>query len=353
VHQAGPSGTERTVPHRRADRTVGPDPTLVAGWIRGERQRRGFTVDQLAALSGVSGSLISDVEQARRLPTAPILDRIATGLGTSLARLLHEEQSADTVVLRRHQQDVARDEAGWERRVLSPVLPGVEFEFMRTAIGPGVDAGVFAPHGPGAREYLAVESGVLRLSLDGESVDLYTGDSASYSGECQHGFLNPGIEPCVYYLAMDIAYVHRDPVMMPSDPGRALSVEDFMRCLHLLRIRAGNPSLATLAKRTRLPKSTLHDGLHLKRTRLPSLDLVRRVVSAIGQGPADTGPWLRAWRQLAAQRLNEDAEPVSGSEPASPDSFEHLPPTLAEGATAASSRRAVTRRRSGGLPLPE
>ena len=51
---------------------------------------------------------------------------------------------------------MARDPAGWERRILSPVLPGVEFEFMRTTLGPGVDAGVFLPHAPGSREYVAI-----------------------------------------------------------------------------------------------------------------------------------------------------------------------------------------------------
>jgi len=88
--------------------------------------------------------------------------------------------------------------------VLSPVLPGVEFEFMRTTIEPGVDAGVFTPHAAGSREYLAVETGTLRLSLDGEEVDLHTGDSIFYAGDCDHGFANPGAELCVYYLVMDL-----------------------------------------------------------------------------------------------------------------------------------------------------
>jgi mannose-6-phosphate isomerase-like protein (cupin superfamily) len=109
------------------------------------------------------------------------------------------------VVLRHDEQDVARDPAGWERRILSPVLPGIEFEFMRTTIGPGVDAGVFEPHAAGCREYLAVEAGVLRLTLDAEVVVLRRGDSVFYTGDCHHGFANPGRRPCTYYLAMDVS----------------------------------------------------------------------------------------------------------------------------------------------------
>src|SRR5262249_17856683 len=103
-----------------------------------------------------------------------------------------------------HEQDVARDPSGWERRILSPVLPGIEFELMRTTIGPGVDAGAFSPHVEGSREYLAVEHGTLRLTLDGVVHTLTAGDSIYYAGDCVHAFANPGDVPLVYYLAMDV-----------------------------------------------------------------------------------------------------------------------------------------------------
>ena len=106
------------------------------------------------------------------------------------------------VVLRHAAQDVARDPSGWERRILSPCCPGSSSEFMRTTIAPGVDAGVFAPHAGGSREYLAVERGALQLTVDGTSHVLRAGDSAYYAGDCHHQFVNPGREPCVYYLAM-------------------------------------------------------------------------------------------------------------------------------------------------------
>lgn len=184
---------------------TGFDMALLGRRLRDERRGRGFTLEDLATASGVSRSMLSEVERGSRVPTVLVLDRIATGLGTSIARLLREEQSGQRMVLRRDEQDIARDPAGWERRVLSPVLPGVEFEFMRTTIKPGVDAGVFPSHGPGSREYLAVEAGTLRLSLDGDELELRQGDSVFYTGDCQHGFANPGIEPCIYYLAMDLA----------------------------------------------------------------------------------------------------------------------------------------------------
>lgn len=87
-------------------------------------------------------------------------------------------------------QSVARDPAGWERRILSPVLPGVEFEFMRTTLGPGVNAGTFLPHAQGSREYVAVERGTLLVTLDGKPYILWRGDGIYYDGDCLHAFAN-------------------------------------------------------------------------------------------------------------------------------------------------------------------
>jgi quercetin dioxygenase-like cupin family protein len=153
--------------------------------------------------------MLSAVERGGKVPTVLVLDRIATALGTSIARLLREEHVARVVVLRHAAQDVARDPAGWERRILSPVLPRVEFELMRTTIAPRVDAGVFAPHAPGSREYLAMEQGVLHLTIDDIAYTLHAGDSVYYAGDCHHRFVNPGREPCVYDLAM--ALTESDP----------------------------------------------------------------------------------------------------------------------------------------------
>jgi transcriptional regulator with XRE-family HTH domain len=172
--------------------------------IRTERLRRRFSLDDLAARAAVSRSMLSDIERGSKVPTVLVLDRIATGLATSIARLLGEETSTRVVLLRRDDQAVVHDPAGWERRILSPVLPAVEFEFMRTKIPGGVDAGTFTPHAPGSREYLAVERGELLLTVDGVPYNLRPGDSIYYAGDCAHGFANTGEQMCEYYLAMEL-----------------------------------------------------------------------------------------------------------------------------------------------------
>jgi transcriptional regulator with XRE-family HTH domain len=186
--------------------------------VRTLRRSRRLTLDGLATASGVSRSMISEIERGGRAPTVLVLDRIATALDSSIARLTQDESRYEPVPLARADQTVLADPAGWERRILSPVLPGVEFEFMRTTLGRRVDAGTFLPHAPGSREYVAVERGALELTLDGVPRRLGEGDSIFYPGDCRHGFANPADEPCVYYLAMDLAGDHHPAG--PPEPGR-------------------------------------------------------------------------------------------------------------------------------------
>ena len=65
------------------------DVVALGARMREERRRRGFTLETLAAASGVSRSMLSEVERGSRVPTVLVLDRIATAhpaLGEHLAR---------------------------------------------------------------------------------------------------------------------------------------------------------------------------------------------------------------------------------------------------------------------------
>lgn len=153
--------------------------------------------------------MISDVERGAKSPTVLVLARLATALGTTISRLLGEDQPDRVIPLRRAEQPAITDAAGWQRRILSPTLPGVEFEFIRTTVPAGVVIGEFAAHAAGSREYVAVETGELTVTLDGTAYRLSSGDALYYAGDCVHAFSNTGEIECVYYTAMHVAGSHR------------------------------------------------------------------------------------------------------------------------------------------------
>lgn len=148
--------------------------------------------------------MISDIERGAKMPTVLVMARLATALGVTVSRLLGEDRPDRVIVLPRDEQAAVTDAAGWQRRILSPNLPGVEFEFIRTTVPPMVVVGEFAAHAPGSREYVAVESGTLTVTLDGHAYSLGEGDALYYAGDCTHAFANPGECECVYYAVMHV-----------------------------------------------------------------------------------------------------------------------------------------------------
>jgi transcriptional regulator with XRE-family HTH domain len=99
----------------------------IAERVRDLRAAHGLSLDALAERSAVSRSMISLIERGESSPTAVVLEKLATGLGVTLASLF-DASSADPVpggpVARREDQPQWQDPAsGYVRRNVSP--PGV------------------------------------------------------------------------------------------------------------------------------------------------------------------------------------------------------------------------------------
>jgi XRE family transcriptional regulator, regulator of sulfur utilization len=180
------------------------DLTAVGRRVKALRRQQQLSLEALADRSGVSVSMLSTVERGQKVPSILVMSQIATALDTSIGRLVDEEKTPRVIVLRAGDQRIINDAAGMERRSLSPVLPGIEFELVRITLAPGVNAGTFPPHREGSREYLAVENGTLTLGLDGTEYRLSAGDSIYHEGDCEHGYRNDTDAPCTYYIAMDV-----------------------------------------------------------------------------------------------------------------------------------------------------
>lgn len=126
------------------------------------------------------------------------------------------------------------------------------------------------------------------------------------------------------------------------DPGQVHTAAEFLDLLRLLRVAAGNPSLGVLSRRTQIPRTTLHDALNVKRSTVPPLELVTRLVSACGCPPAEVAEWAKAWRAVCQPNsaMTSPAHLVPRQLPAPPRLFtgrdEHLADLSASGVTVIS-----------------
>ena len=164
----------------------------VADNVRGLRKTRTYSLDDLAARSGVSRASLSQIETAKTNPTIAILWKIAAGLGVPFAALLGDERVERVQVLRRNDQQVLRSADGrMESRPLIPAgaSPNVELYELRLAARA---VSVSEPHANGTTESLSVLTGVLRLRVVDEVYDLAAGDSVFFHADVPHSYENPG-----------------------------------------------------------------------------------------------------------------------------------------------------------------
>ncbi|MET9000368.1 XRE family transcriptional regulator [Amycolatopsis sp. Hca4] len=177
------------------------DPVALGRHLHELRTGRGLALTALARQADVSVSMLSAIERGEKTPTVVVLSRIADGLGLPVSRLLAGLETDRVIVRRAAEQDHIAEPGGWHRTVLTPVVPGVNFEWVRTTLPPGCDAGAFPAYAPGSHEFVAVESGELCLGVGEAEYVLAAGDSVYFPADVTHSYANRAGNPCVYSVA--------------------------------------------------------------------------------------------------------------------------------------------------------
>jgi transcriptional regulator with XRE-family HTH domain len=178
----------------------------IARRVRELRDAQGFSLDALAERSGVSRSNISLIERGQSSPTATVLDKLATGLGVTLASLFEDNTGIVTEpspVARVAEQPVWTDPAsGYVRRNLSPAARSpiqlVDVIFP---------AGQRVAYDTGAREVeihqqIWMIDGVMEMTVGDAQWRLETGDCLAMRLDRPTVYRNPTRKPARYLVAL-------------------------------------------------------------------------------------------------------------------------------------------------------
>src|SRR3954471_13518160 len=148
------------------------------------RTAKGWSLDALANASGVSRSMLSQIEREQANPTLAVTMRIAQAFAMPLGDLLEmpEASSAVTVIRGDDRAFHYRSDKFCRLRTLSPLNLEKDVEFYEVQLQPG-GALRSAPHFEGTREFITVQQGEIRLESGDDSEALLPGDSASYRAD--------------------------------------------------------------------------------------------------------------------------------------------------------------------------
>ncbi|HEY9438784.1 MAG TPA: XRE family transcriptional regulator [Streptomyces sp.] len=168
------------------------------------RSERGFTLDALAARSGVSRGMIIQIEQARTNPSVGTTVKLADALGVSITTLLDYEQGSPVRLVPESQAvRMWSTEAGSSTTLLVGTDARGPLELWSWRLMPG-EASSSDPHPEGTVELLHVTEGELTLVVDGEAYTVPAGTSATFEAHVPHHYRNEAPGPAEFTMAVSV-----------------------------------------------------------------------------------------------------------------------------------------------------
>lgn len=171
----------------------GPDMnTVISENLKGLRQRLHLSLSEVSERTGVSKSMLGQIERNESSPTISTLWKIATGLQVSFTSLMERSEPGIRIICEKDMTPVTNDHGRFR---LFPVVPAqsdrtfevVDLELEQGAFSPS------SPHAVGTEEIVLVYQGVLEIQLgktDGERYTVPQGSVTFYQADQFHAYRN-------------------------------------------------------------------------------------------------------------------------------------------------------------------
>lgn len=143
----------------------------------------------LANQSGVSKSMLGQIERGEVNPTISVLWKTANGLKVTFTSLIDRPQASTEVVRAGELKPITEDEARFQNFPVFPYTADRPFEIYRIKLLPAARLQA-DPHPLGTLEFISVYSGALSLKVGEEVFELSNGDSICFQADVVHSYLN-------------------------------------------------------------------------------------------------------------------------------------------------------------------
>lgn len=156
--------------------------------LKETRKSKGLSLEATAKLSGVSRSMLSQIERGESSPTVATLWSLTRALQVDFAGLLDDGNADSTIkeIMRaRRTPTIDSQGEGCRIRILSPPDQAGRLEVYEVSFTEN-GALVSDPHRQGCREDLTVLDGSLEVCAGEEVAELSAGDTIRYAADCNH-----------------------------------------------------------------------------------------------------------------------------------------------------------------------
>ncbi|HWQ42030.1 MAG TPA: helix-turn-helix domain-containing protein [Desulfosporosinus sp.] len=176
---------------------------VIAESLKRLRADKKLSLDNVAKLSGVSKSMLGQIERGEVNPTVSTLWKIANGLKISFTQLMSRPESDIEIVDKAKIQALIEDNGKVRNFPIFPFDSTRRFEMYSLELdGGGYLEAEAHPHG--TQEFITVFSGEVTINVSGEGFVVTTGNSMRFKADSPHTYKNSGDTICS--LSMVIYY---------------------------------------------------------------------------------------------------------------------------------------------------
>ncbi|PEY41356.1 DNA-binding protein [Bacillus cereus] len=176
---------------------------ILAKNLKAIREKEKLSLEKVSQLSGVSKTMIGQIERGESSPTLTTIWKIANGLKISFTSLINNPQPDTTVVLRNEMQVLSEDNGRYRVYPSFSFQEDKRFEIYSIEIE---KEGILNSdsHREGTEEFITVFDGEVTIRVSEGEYKLKSGDSIRFKADRPHTYYNSG--KTLARLSMTIYY---------------------------------------------------------------------------------------------------------------------------------------------------
>ena len=173
--------------------------SLVARNLQSMRESRGLSLGKLAELTGISKSMLRQIEIGQSSPTIATLWKIANGLHVPFSSLLEHREQAVSIRSFRAEEPLQGDAEGYRLYPLVLFDPQRPFEIYYLELEPGVRHRA-EPHEGNASEQVFVLQGVIDITVDETRHQISRDHFITFDASVPHVYENADSSPATAFV---------------------------------------------------------------------------------------------------------------------------------------------------------
>lgn len=157
------------------------------------RIAKNMSLDETAEQTGVSKSMLAQIERGEANPSIGCLGKIVSGLRVELTELLEPPRQETYYIPKEEMIPTKIVEGQYTIFTYFPYEKGRPFEIYGMDIYP---KGIYysGSHGENTVEYITVATGILTLKVKGKRHEIRSGDAFRFDSDIEHWYCNEGTE---------------------------------------------------------------------------------------------------------------------------------------------------------------